>query len=158
MLASNSDFYINGSLLKMKLHTAVATTLLISSVGVSAVTPLRAHQAQMPGMDRPGMMMQDGNPQTGQGMMGGMMGQGGMMGHGMMGFKSGFRREKPLSNDDARRAVDGKLALSGLSRLKVGTIKDEGENAAKVDVVTQKGELIFRLKVDRATGRTAIVE
>lgn len=153
MLASNSDFYINGSLLKMKLHTAVATTLLISSVGVSAVTPLRAHQAQMPGMDRPGMMMQDGNPQTGQGMMGGMMGQG-----GMMGFKSGFRREKPLSNDDARRAVDGKLALSGLSRLKVGTIKDEGENAAKVDVVTQKGELIFRLKVDRATGRTAIVE
>jgi hypothetical protein len=153
MLASNSDFYINGSLLKMKLHTAVATTLLISSVGVSAVTPLRAHQAQMPGMDRPGMMMQDGNPQTGQGMMGGMMGQG-----GMMGFKSGFRREKPLSNDDARRAVDGKLALSGLSRLKVGTIKDEGGNAAKVDVVTQKGELIFRLKVDRATGRTAIVE
>jgi hypothetical protein len=153
MLASNSDFYINGSLLKMKLHTAVATTLLISSVGVSAVTPLRAHQAQMPGMDRPGMMMQDGNPQTGQGMMGGMMGQG-----GMMGFKSGFRREKPLSNDDARRAVDGKLALSGLSRLKVGTIKDEGEDAVKVDVVTQKGELIFRLKVDRATGRTAIVE
>jgi hypothetical protein len=157
MLASNSDFYINGSLLKMKLHTAVATTLLISSVGVSAVTPLRAHQAQMPGMDRPGMMMQDGNPQTGQGMMGGMMSH--MMGQGgMMGFKSGFRREKPLSNDDARRAVDGKLALSGLSRLKVGTIKDEGGNAAKVDVVTQKGELIFRLKVDRATGRTAIVE
>ncbi len=80
------------------------------------------------------------------------------MGSGMTGSNTGFRREKPLSNDDVRRAVDGKLALSGLSRLKAGTVKDDGENAVNVEVVTPKGEMIFRVKIDRATGRTVIVE
>jgi hypothetical protein len=148
----------------MKPRTAIAAALLVSAIGISPAL------AQMPKAGSAGQMMQDNATQMTQDMMGGMfgqmmgqmmshmMGEGGMMGYGMMGSASGFQRDKSLTNDDVRRAVDGRLALSGLSRLKVGAVKDEGEDAAKVDVVTQKNELVFRLKVDRATGRAAVVE
>jgi hypothetical protein len=148
----------------MKPRTVIAAALLASAISISPAL------AQMPKAGSAAQMMQDNATQMTQGMMGEMMGQmmgqmmshmmgeGGMMGYGMMGSASSFQRDKPLTNDDVRRAVDGRLVLSGLSRLKVGAVKDEGEDAAKVDVVTQKNELVFRLKVDRATGRAAVVE
>jgi hypothetical protein len=161
-------------LITMKRSTAIAAAVIVSMMGISASLP---SMAQTPGSHGPGQMMQNRNAQPGRGMtpemmgpmmrqmMRHMMGPGHMMGppmrrmmgRGMMGSLSGFSREKPLSNDDVRRIVDGRLAQSGLSRLKAGAVKDDGKSA-KVDIVTPKDELIFRLKVNRATGRAAITE
>jgi len=109
----------------------------------------------------PGMSGGRMGPGMGGGMMGPMMGRmmgGGMMGHGMMRDRAGFRREKPLSNAEIKRVVDGKLAMAGLSRLSVGTVSGEDKEAANVEVVSSDGKLVFKLKVDRDTGRSAIVE
>ena len=97
-------------------------------------------------------------------------GQGRMMGHrarqgqhkrGRMdrGHARGvFKREKAFSLDDVRRIVDGRLAWYGLSRLKSGELKEVGGNDVHVDVVTPKGEMVFRLRVNRRTGHTALID
>lgn len=138
-------------------HKKLVGTALVASV--ASLIAFGGAQAQMRGQ---GHMVQGTGSQPGQGMMGHMMhhgmGGGGMKMHGMMGRGAGFGREKALSNDEVRRVVDGRLALMGLSRLKAGTAKDAGEKAAQVDVVSEKGDMVFRLKVDRKSGRAAIIE
>lgn len=149
---------------------ALAAVAMASTVAMAAAGMAQAHMSQGQGQ---GQMEKSDKSHPGRGMMDqgkgrgpmkqGQMGQGHMMGHmmgqgHMMGFKSGFRREKPLSNDEARRVVDGRLALGGLSRLKAGSAKDADKDAVEIDVVTEKGDLVYRLKVNRTTGRAVIIE
>lgn len=139
----------------MKRTLAMIALLAIPALGFVSSVPA---DAQMRG---PGPMMEDKDDRPFPGMMGMMMEHmmdRGMMRGGMMGPGAGFHRDKPLSNADITRVIDGRLALAGLSRLKAGTVKDAGEDAAEVEVVTQKGELVAKLKVDRKTGRAAVVD
>ncbi len=112
-----------------------------------------------------GMMMPGNRPN--QGMMGGgMMGSGGMMGRGMMmpGGGSGHGFGKPispmmhLSVEDVRHALEHRLELRGNKRLKVGSVKLDGEDAIIADIVTVEDSLVRRLKVDRHTGRVQHAE
>ncbi len=68
-----------------------------------------------------------------------------------------FAREKPYSNDDVKRIIGGRLAMHGFSGLRAGTIRDDGDNALS-DIVSPKGELLFRVKFNRKTGMATIVE
>ncbi|MDH3580628.1 MAG: hypothetical protein OEM91_08385 [Hyphomicrobiales bacterium] len=155
--------------MKRKLTTLTAVAMA-STIAIAAAGMAEAHMGQGQGHAQMGKSEKS---QPGSGMMGqkkgqgrmmgqGQMGQGGMMGrmmqHDMKGHAAGFKREKALSTDEVRRVIDGRLAVSGLSRLKAGTAKDVGETATEVDVVTEKGDMVFRLKVDRKTGRAVIIE
>jgi len=132
--------------------------------------PGRTGQESAPGMTGPGMMMGPGmtgpgmmgQGMMGQGMMGrgamgqGMMGQGmtgqGMMGQGMMGQGSGSTPGEQLSADDVRANLERWLAWHGNSRLKVGEVKEEGDDTVLADIVTQDGSLVDRFRIDRDSG------
>lgn len=149
--------------MKLAISTALVASLTAVSIPVIA-------QAQSVPMRQPGQMMQNQNAESNRGMvprmmgpmmrqmMGHMMGQRGMMHQGMVGSGFGFRREKPLSDKDIQKIIDGKLALSGFSRLKAGATENDGDDAAKVNIVSAKSELIFRLKVNRMTGFMTVVK
>ncbi len=150
------------------------------------MAPGQGNQGMRPGMMmgqgnqgmRPGMMMGQGNQgmgpgmMMGRGMMGGMgpgmmggMGPGMMgMGPGMMGMGRGmmggmgFSRETPFTPQEITRIIDGRLVMRGLSRLKAANAKKGEGNIVTADVVTAKGELVMRLKVDSTTGRATIVK
>ncbi len=105
-----------------------------------------------------GMGMKMGAMGKGRGMMmGSMMQKMQKMRKKMMGRKF-FARAKPYSNEDVKRIVGGRLAMHGFSGLKAGAVKDGGANAALVDVVSPKGEFLFRVKFNRKSGMAAIVE
>jgi len=128
---------------------------------------------------KPGMMMEKApvmntqgsgkmmSPGQGKGMMMGsgqgkgmMMGRGGMMHkmHTKMMSHTLFTREKPFTNDDVKRIIGGRLAMNGLSGLRAGNVKDADSQAAMADIVSQKGELLFRLKFNRNTGMASVVQ
>ncbi len=105
-----------------------------------------------------GMGMKMGAMGQGRGMMmGSMMQKMQKMRKKMMGRKF-FARAKPYSNEDVKRIVGGRLAMHGFSGLKAGAVKDGGANAALVDIVSPKGEFLFRVKFNRKSGMAAIVE
>ncbi len=109
-----------------------------------------------------GMMQGDQGGMMGHGMMRGMMhgGQGGMMGHGKMGQGFGNRvvPSTHLSTDDVRHFLEHRLARRGNKRLKVGEVKEEGNDSIIADIVTVDDSLVERLKVDRHAGRIERVE
>ncbi len=127
-----------------------------------------------PGVGRPNMMGQQGSfdpRMMGPGMMGlGIIGPG-MMGPGMMGADmfsmmhgampgSGMmaNRARPFTEQELRRIVDGRLALRGLSRLKVGAIEAIDDTAYTVDIVTLDDSLAVRLTVDKQSGQITNIE
>jgi hypothetical protein len=59
----------------------------------------------------------------------------------------------PLTDDSARRIVDGFLALQGLDRLKAGRVAPLGEDRLAVAVVTRSGDDIGRMVLDKRTRR-----
>ncbi len=97
----------------------------------------------------------------GPGMMGsGMMGSnmmsmmhGSMSGHGMM-----ASRTRPFTGQEIRRIVDGRLAVHGLSRLKVGTVEAADDTTYAVDIVTLDDSLAVRLTIEKQSGRVMNVE
>lgn len=159
------------------LSACVAATFL----SISALSPVLAAQSN-PGPMTRDMMMKKApvmntqgsgkmmNPSRGKGMMmGSGQGKGMMMGRGSMMHKMQkmhtkmmshmlFVREKPFTNDDAKRIIGGRLAMNGLSGLRAGNVKDAGSQAAIADIVSQKGELLFRLKFNRNTGMASVVQ
>jgi hypothetical protein len=105
-----------------------------------------------------GMGVKMGAMGKGQGMMAGsMMGKMMKMSKKMMGRKF-FVRAKPYSNEDIKRIVDGRLAMHGFSGLKAGMVKDAGMNMALAEIVSPKGEFLFRVKFNRKSGMAVIVE
>lgn len=106
------------------------------------------------------MMMPDGGSRQG------MMGSGGMMNRGKM--MSGGNRDhgfgKPitpmihLSVEDVRHALEHRLGQRGNKRLKVGSVKVDGEDTIIAEIVTVDDSLVRRLKVDRHTGRVQHAE
>ncbi len=106
----------------------------------------------------PGAMMKD------KGMSG--MGQMSMMGRMMkmrkriMG-KMFMVRNKPYSNADTKRMVDGRLAKHGFSKLLAGDVVNGSEKMPKtavVDIVSPKGEMLFKVEVNRKNGTAMIIE
>jgi len=92
----------------------------------------------------------------GKGMMGRMMMMQKM--HKKMMSRMFFARDKPYSDDDVKRIVGGRLAKHGFSGLKAGGVKNAGDMAALVDIVSPKGEFLFRVKINRKTGMSTVVE
>ncbi len=124
--------------------------------GMSGMTGMGGMSGMMAGGKGMGMKM--GAMGKGRGMMmGSMMQKMQKMRKKMMGRKF-FARAKPYSNEDVKRIVGGRLAMHGFSGLKAGAVKDGGANAALVDVVSPKGEFLFRVKFNRKSGMAAIVE
>ena len=165
------------SLRKLLPATAAALAIL-SAAPASAHGPGAGQQyPESPGTMGPGMM---GPGMMGPGMMGpGMMGPGmmgpGMMGPGMMGpgmmapgqggqgmMAPGFGRgpglgdqvvpSKDLTADDVRHFLEHRLEMHGNKRLKVGEVKEAGEDKIVADITTADGSLVERLEVDRHTG------
>ncbi|MDX9862905.1 MAG: hypothetical protein RBS99_18515 [Rhodospirillales bacterium] len=110
-----------------------------------------------------------GRPGWGPGMMGGygpgagmMSMKGGGYGPAMMGAASAAvpcpgwaaanANAEPLSIDDARKAVEQRLAWMGNDRLKVGNVEAKGDAAYTAEIVTLDNSLVERLEIDRKTG------
>ncbi len=102
-------------------------------------------------------------PQSGQGsgygmgpgMMGGR-GNGYGMGPGMMGSGQGYgpsqeQPQKPIDKEQAKSMVENYLKSTGNPNLKLGDIKDEGQNF-QADVVTKDNSLADKILIDKNTG------
>ena len=111
----------------------------------------------------PGMM---GGRGYGYGMGPGMMGGQGYgygMGPGMMGPGQGYygpsqqnpyaqqQSQKPIDKDQAKSMVENYLKSTGNPNLKLGDIKDAGQNF-EADVVTKDNSLADKILVDKNTG------
>ncbi|MGA9262430.1 MAG: hypothetical protein WBV95_10690 [Desulfobacterales bacterium] len=110
----------------------------------------------------PGMM---GGQGYGYGMGPGMMGGRGYgygMGPGMMGPGYGYgpnpqypyaqqQPQKPIDKDQAKSMVENYLKSTGNPNLKLGDIKDEGQNF-QADVVTKDNSLADKILIDKNTG------
>jgi hypothetical protein len=110
----------------------------------------------------PGMM---GGQGYGYGMGPGMMGGRGYgygMGPGMMGPGYGYgpnqqypyaqqQPQKPIDKDQAKSMVENYLKSTGNPNLKLGGIKDEGQNF-EADVVTKDNSLADKILIDKNTG------
>jgi len=96
----------------------------------------------------------EGHGRFSQGAMGqGAMGQG-AMGQGAMGLRFGGRVTPmmELSTRDVQRFFTARLERLGNKRLKLGEIKEEGDDMIVDDIVTVDDSLVERLKIDRRTG------
>lgn len=110
----------------------------------------------------PGMM---GGRGYGYGMGPGMMGNRGYgygMGQGMMGPGYGYgpnqqypyaqqQPQKPIDKNQAKSMVENYLKSTGNPNLKLGDIKDEGQNF-QADVVTKDNSLADKILIDKNTG------
>lgn len=159
----------------MTLRKILQITALSALLAVAGVIDASAHPTGTPGtgmtgnmggsaqMPGPGMMNQDNMPMSGQQGMP-MMGQSGMpMMRGMMmdgGYMHGrsMRRDRPFSSDEIKRIIDGKLALRGFTRLKVGGVEENDENTFVVDILTLDDSLAAKLTINRQSGHISGVE
>ena len=110
----------------------------------------------------PGMM---GGRGYGYGMGPGMMGNRGYgygTGQGMMGPGYGYgpnqqypyaqqQPQKPIDKNQAKSIVENYLKSTGNPNLKLGDIKDEGQNF-EADVVTKDNSLADKILIDKNTG------
>jgi hypothetical protein len=94
----------------------------------------------------------------GPGMMGGSYG----MGQGMMGPGYGYgpnqqyrydqqQVQNPIDKDQAKSMVKNYLSGTGNPNLRLGDIKDEGQNF-EADIVTKGNSLVDKILVDKDTG------
>ncbi len=161
-----------------------AAAILVMALFIPLATSANAQQSETMGHDnsmkQSGSMNKQGKSAgmkkgMGQGMgmgMGQGMGQGmakssmmkmqGMMKmrKKMMG-KMFMTRKKPYSNADIKRMVDGRLAKHGFSNLMAGDVANGAEGkpgTAIVNVVSPKGEFLFKVEVNRKNGMAGIVE
>jgi hypothetical protein len=97
----------------------------------------------------------------GPGMMGGQ-GYGYGMGPGMIGPGYGYgpnqqypyaqqQPQKPIDKDQAKSMVENYLSSTGNPNLKLGAVKDEGQNF-EADVVTKDNSLADKILIDKNTG------
>lgn len=153
---------------------AAATILSIAVFSPLSATAHAQQAGTMAGNAQQGMMKKQGHgnagmmKKSGMGKMGGMNMMGGMKMMGrmmkmrkkMMG-KMFMVRKKAYSNADIKRMIDGRLARHGFSKLLAGDVTNGSEempNTAVVSVVSPKGELLFKVEVNRKNGMAAIVE
>ena len=113
-------------------------------------------------MDHHGMM---GFAMGNHGMMGahGYHGGQGMHGYGgdhMMGSDhwSSAALDKELTVDAVKTIFEGRLAMLGNDRLKVGKVEQKDGNTIVAEIVTVDDSLVWRFEVDRKTGRHNPVE
>ncbi len=160
----------------MNKKVIIATTAIIS---IAVISPLSATaQAQQNSTMTPGSTMKAQNKsQQGMGQGHGGAGGSGMMkpkkmgGMKMMGQMMKMRkkmmgkmfmvRKKPHSNTDIKRMIDGRLAKHGFSKLLAGDVSNGADTMPKtaiVSVVSPKGELLFKVEVNRKNGMAAIIE
>lgn len=141
--------------------TAMATVVISPAVAHGPGGQYGSYGMMGPGMMGPGMMG-PGMMAPGYGMMmgPGMMGPG-MMGPGMMGPGYGMwsRGDVNLKADDVRKNLERWLAWQGNPRLKVGDVKEEGEDTIVAEIVTkEESALVDRMRIDRTTGAMRRIE
>jgi len=118
-------------------------------------------QSSNQGYNTPPQSGQGGGYGMGNGMMGGR-GNGYGMGPGMMGSGQGYgpsqqypyaqqQPQKPIDKDQAKSMVENYLKSTGNPNLKLGDIKDAGQNF-EADVVTKDNSLADKILVDKNTG------
>ena len=118
-------------------------------------------QSSNQGYNTPPQSGQGGGYGMGPGMMGGR-GNGYGMGPGMMGSGQGYgpsqqnpytqqQPQKPIDKDQAKSMVENYLKSTGNPNLKLGDIKDDGQNF-EADVVTKDNSLADKILVDKNTG------
>ena len=118
-------------------------------------------QSSNHGYNTPPQSGQGGGYGMGPGMMGGR-GNGYGMGPGMMGSGQGYgpsqqnpyaqqQNQKPIDKDQAKSMVENYLKSTGNPNLKLGDIKDDGQNF-EADVVTKDNSLADKILVDKNTG------
>ena len=142
---------------KKKLGAAILSASLI-------IVPLAGAHAHQPGSGMtpgsgPNVGMMNNVPQSGNmgpGMMGSNMMP--MMPGAMFGNRMIASRARPFTGQEVRRIVDGRLAVHGLSRLKVGTVEAADDTTFTVDIVTLDDSLAVRLTVEKQSGRVMSVE
>jgi len=147
---------------------AIAATVAILSLGTAATTSISSY-AHGTGDGQatagsPGTMMQGqmsgqgymGRHMGGQGHMGSHMGGQGQMGNHMMGGQ-GHMGGNPamtldLSVDDVRKIIEGRMAMHGNDRLKVGNIEVVDDETIIAEIVTVDDSLVMKMEFDRKTG------
>ena len=112
-------------------------------------------QSSNQGYNTPPQSGQGGGYGMGPGMMGGR-GNGYGMGPGMMGSGQGYgpsqeQPQKPIDKEQAKSMVENYLKSTGNPNLKLGDIKDAGQNF-EADVVTKDNSLADKILVDKNTG------
>ena len=78
-------------------------------------------------------------------------GMGQMRGCGMMGSGCGMKPASPLTIDDAKAMVEGRLAFMRNPNLKMGDITDQGASF-EAEILTRDGSLVDKLVIHKAMG------
>ena len=78
-------------------------------------------------------------------------GMGQMRGCGMMGPGCGMKPASPLTLDDAKAMVEGRLAFMRNPNLKLGNITDQGAGF-EAEILTQDGSLVDKLVIHKGMG------
>ena len=131
---------------------AIAATAALVTLGTSVATsiPAFSHGANV---EQGQMGSQMGFHMGGQGHRGSQMGSH-MGGQGHMGS---YMHGNPavaldLDVDDVRNIIEGRLAMHGNDRLKVGKVTVVDDDTIAAEIVTVDDSLVFKLQFDRNTG------
>ncbi len=127
---------------------AIAATVALVSLGSAVVTavPSFAHSAsdgQSMGGDHKAMMMEKMGHMGGH--MGGQSHRGGHMG-------GGAAMALDLDVDDVRNIIEGRMAMRGNDRLKVGKVEVVDDKTITAEIVTVDDSLVMKMEFDRQTG------
>jgi len=149
---------------------AIAATAALVTLGTSLATsvPAFSHGANVEQGQVGGTMTNNshmGGQMVGQmgsqmgGQMGGQMGSqmGSQMGMGGMGHMRYHMNGNPamdldLDVDDVRNIIEGRLAMHGNDRLKVGEVTVVDDDTITAEIVTVDNSLVTKLEFDRKTG------
>lgn len=159
------------------LRVVLAALAMAAAVGVTGVAGAQQYYGNGgygygngcgPGyMMGPGMMGGMMGGWMGPGMMGyGRYGPGWMMGPGMMGngyWRHGYGYGAPpadldLSVGQVKGYLERWIAASGNPHLKLGSVVAKDKGTIIAEIVTDKGALVERFRVDRRTGRYVPIE
>lgn len=69
------------------------------------------------------------------------------------GFFNGRHADKNLDVAAVRDIIEGQIAWRGMKNLKVGSVVAKDDKTIVADVTTQEGSLVWKVEVDRKTGR-----
>lgn len=81
----------------------------------------------------------------------GVMGRGGRGGFGM-GFGPRLS-DQPLSAEQVKEIMEGRLAWHGNDNLKLGEVTEKDDKTVTVQILTKDGSLVRSLEIDRTSGR-----
>jgi hypothetical protein len=125
----------------MMMDPGMMRQMMGHGMGPGMMQPMPQGMPMQPSMMGPGTMGEDMGPE--------MMGQD-MRGHGPMGFR--IVPVMHLSTEDVQHYLEHYIERHGFQHLKVGDVRQAGDDTITADLVTEEGSLAIRLEVDPHTG------